>query len=147
MFKRSENVDTIVPNHLSRYNRKQLSRLSLHERLGSPACVVSRASAILAPLQCRRCSTGVFIRTGMTENSYWASRFARGSVVQLASAMAMFSLHSNDRDWCERFTLCGCGQPSRPPSTRHYAPRDIECISMTTVCFAHGPTVLTNQIS
>ena len=31
----------------------------------------------------------------MRENSYWASHFARGSMVQLASAMATFSLRSN----------------------------------------------------
>ena len=81
------NDDTIVPNDLNRHDRKQLPRLSLCERLSSPACVVSWASDVLALLQCQY--------IGMIGNSYWASRFTGGSVVKLVSMMVIFSLHSN----------------------------------------------------
>ena len=68
-------------------DRKQPpSRLSLHERLGSPVpAVLYRSSA------------------GIIENSYWSSCFAflallgwsRGLVAQLLSSVVIFSLHSN----------------------------------------------------
>ena len=93
MFLLCSNVDTIVLGNLNNYDRKQLPCLSLHERLTSPACVVLQASDILASLQCWY-STDIF-KPGMTENSYWDSRFARSSVVQLASAMVTFLLCSN----------------------------------------------------
>ena len=47
--------------------------------------------------QLRSLSTPMYwsLYTGMTENSYWASRFTRGSEAQLSSTMAMFLLHLN----------------------------------------------------
>ena len=49
MFKRSENVKTVVSDYLSRYDREQLPCLSLPKRLGSPAREYD--GNILAPLE------------------------------------------------------------------------------------------------
>ena len=53
---------------------------------------------ILAPLECRYDSTGLSKQDSMTENSYCASRFERGLVVQLqlqSRGPVTFSLCSN----------------------------------------------------
>ena len=119
--------NTIVPDDLNRYDRKQLPRLSLHEMLGSPACVVSQASGVVASLQCQYYSTG-----------FWASRFAGGLVVQLASAMATFSFRLNVDSMLAQEACAQWPWPTQPAlGTRRYAPRGIECISMANHVILH----------
>ena len=81
-FSLRSNVNSTVPDNLNRYDRKQLPRLSLREMLSSPACIVSRASEVLASLQCQYYSTGFFKQIRMTEESSWVSPFTGGLVAQ-----------------------------------------------------------------
>ena len=75
------NINTIVPDSLNRYDRKQLPCLLFREWLGSPACVLPVTFSLhsnvdtVVPVSLNRCDS--------------ETHFARGSVAQLASASTM----------------------------------------------------------
>ena len=87
---------------------------------------------VLAPLQCTGLFKQVWERT-VTEpltllEVQWPSLQVRWRHSHFAQTSILY--------WCERLALGGCGRLSRLPSTRSCAPRNIECISMTTMFFA-----------
>ena len=75
------------------------------------------------------------------ENSYRASRLARGSVAQVASAMATFLLHLNvDRE-------ARTWQPSQSRARGTIRLATLNASPWQTMSFTHGSIVLTNQMS
>ena len=126
-FSLHSNADTIVPDSLNRYDRKQLPHLLLCKRLGSPACIVSRASDVATPLKCWYYSTGLSKQV----YSYSASRFTRGLVAQLMSVMVTSERSENvDTVLVQEVHTWWLAAP----------------LNMTTMFFAHSPTILTNQM-
>ena len=82
------------------------------------------------------------VQSGITENSYWASCSARVEARWPSLRVQWRHSHSawtSIRYWHERHVLGGHCQPAAPPSMRHYAPCDIECISMTNHVFCTRP--------
>ena len=134
------NDDTIVPNDLNRHDRKQLPRLSLRERLGN---VVQLVYSLAAGQWRSSLRSNVYAVVLVSLIRYDREQFNKteplaslDSVAQLASAMATFSLRSNDT--CSRSSRSVWLWPAQPAlSARRYAPRDIECISMTKPCLLH----------
>ena len=100
---------------------EKLPRLSLCEKLGSPACIVLLASDVLILLECRYCLS----------KQVW-----QGTTTEfLASAMMTFSLRSNiwyKIDTGTRGSSLVTSRLSQLASVRYFAPCDIECIYMTT---------------
>ena len=142
-FSLRSNVDTLVPDNLNRYNRKQIPCLSLCKRLGSTSS--SWARDVVASLQCQYYSTGPFKQVWQrTVTNPLTLLDSKGSMAQLVSAMVMFCSNLLDTYKLKSLVLGGRGWPRAWGAMRLTT---LNASPWQNMSFAHGPIVLTNQMS
>ena len=128
------------------YDKEQLPRLSLRERLGN---VVQLAYSLAGQWRSSlRSNVDTMVLVSL--NRYDREQFNKteplaslDSVAQLASAMVTFLLCSNVDSILAQEARAWCGRPWAQGAMRHAT---LNASPWQTMSFAHGPIVPTNQM-